>query len=42
MNRDYFWLTEEQFGWLAGLLPRDSAASQELMTTASSAGLCTS
>jgi transposase len=30
MNRDYFWLTEEQFGRLAALLPTDTRGKRRV------------
>jgi hypothetical protein len=31
MNRDYFWLIEEQFGRLAALLPTDTRGKRRVM-----------
>jgi len=32
MNRNYFWLTEDQFGRLEALLPRDTRGKPRSMT----------
>ena len=41
MNRDCFWLTEDQFSRLAPLLPSDTEASLGSMTGGLSAASCT-
>ena len=41
MNRDCFWLTEDQFARLEPLLPTERVASRGSMIAGSSAASCT-